>query len=151
MKRYIAQHWKSIAKPELYYHDEGYYIVKFQTEANIKEILYSRPYSINNKPVILKQSMPYLDFNSEFLTKIPLIGRAMGIPFFVDECTMKQTRISYARMLVEVDITKVLPTEIKIMDTKGNIFQQPIYFDWKAEYCDRCIMVGHGCLPAKQT
>lgn len=45
MKRYTAQHWTSIAKPELYYYDEGYYIVKFQTEAYMKEILYYGPYT----------------------------------------------------------------------------------------------------------
>lgn len=31
MKRYMLQNWNNIAEPELYLHEEGYYIVKFQT------------------------------------------------------------------------------------------------------------------------
>ena len=69
----------------------------------------------------------------------------IGIPIFADECTTKQTRISYARMLIEVDITKSIPTEIKVMDARGQSFQQVIVFDWKPEYCEGCMMVGHNC------
>lgn len=156
MKRYITQHWTTIAKPELFYHDERYYLVKFQIESDMKEILYYGPYTIHNRPIILKQWTPKLYFNSEFLTKIPLwvtfpklslnyegcdslsrIASAIGILLFANGCTTKQTRISYARILVEVDVTKSIPTEITIMDEKSNAFQQPIHFNWKPEYCDR--------------
>ncbi|KAH0682372.1 hypothetical protein KY289_020124 [Solanum tuberosum] len=44
------------------------------------------------------------------------IASAIGIPMFADECTTKQMRISFARMLVEVDVTKPLPDKINDMD-----------------------------------
>ncbi|KAK6788794.1 hypothetical protein RDI58_012592 [Solanum bulbocastanum] len=164
MKPFISQTWANVANPDLFYHDEGYYVVKFQSEPDLKEILFAGPYSINNKSMILKQWTPKLDFKSEFLTEIPLwvtfpklplncwgceslsrIASAIGIPIFVDECTTKQTRISYARMLIEVDVTKPIPTDITVMDACGQSFQQVIVFDWKPEYCEGCMMVGHNC------
>lgn len=67
----------------------------------------------------------------------------LGKPIFADECTTKQSRISYARMLIEVNVTKALPTEIAVMDPSGNVFQQSVAYDWKPEFCDRCLVVGH--------
>lgn len=52
------------------------------------------------------------------------IASAIEVPIFVDECIVKQTRTSYARMLIEVNITKPLPSTIPIMGAHGNIFQQ---------------------------
>ncbi|KAG5623025.1 hypothetical protein H5410_008243 [Solanum commersonii] len=111
-QRDISQTWANVANPDLFYHDEGYYVVKFQSEPDLKEILFAGPYSKNNKPMILKQWTPKLDFKSEFLTeillwvtfpKLPLncwgcdslsrIVSAIGIPIFVDECTTKNKDI----------------------------------------------------------
>lgn len=141
MKRFIAQSLTNVASPTLYYHDEGYYVVKFQSESDLKEILFTGPYSINNKPIILKQWTPNLDLKAEFLVDIPLwvtfpkltlncwgcdslsrIASAIGIPLFAEECTTKQPRISYARMLIEVDVTKPMPNEIIFMDAQGHAF-----------------------------
>nr|XP_009597092.1 uncharacterized protein LOC104093083 [Nicotiana tomentosiformis]XP_009597093.1 uncharacterized protein LOC104093083 [Nicotiana tomentosiformis] len=54
MRRYIDQKWNNITSPDLFMHDEVYYIIKFQTIADMHEILYFRPYTINNRPIILK-------------------------------------------------------------------------------------------------
>lgn len=40
MQRYIAQNWNKVAKPDLYYHEDGYYIARFANEKSLHEILY---------------------------------------------------------------------------------------------------------------
>ncbi|KAG5620941.1 hypothetical protein H5410_006159, partial [Solanum commersonii] len=50
---------------------------------------------------------------------ISRIASAIRVPLFADECTTKQTRISYARMLIEVNVTKPIPQQITIMDPNG--------------------------------
>lgn len=37
------------------------------------------------------------------------IGSVLGNPLVTDECTANKLRVSYVRMLVEVDITQELP------------------------------------------
>ncbi|KAF3675337.1 hypothetical protein FXO37_05924 [Capsicum annuum] len=105
MKRYIAQQWSAVAKPELYYHDEGYYIVKFQFEPDMKE-------------------------GCDSLSRI---ASAIGIPLFADECRTKTTRIFYARMLIEVEVTKVIPNEIKNNGCKGEYISTTYPFRLEAK------------------
>ncbi|KAF3645514.1 hypothetical protein FXO38_19607 [Capsicum annuum] len=54
------------------------------------------------------------------------IGSGLGVPLYADNCTTTVDRISYARVLVEMDITKDFPKEIKVEDPTGRIFGQPI-------------------------
>lgn len=37
------------------------------------------------------------------------IGRLLGMPIVADECTTNQRRVNYARVLIEVDVSKPLP------------------------------------------
>ncbi|KAH0672818.1 hypothetical protein KY290_025047 [Solanum tuberosum] len=139
MSRYITMKWTTVTKPDVYLHEEGYYIVKFQNLSDKNEILYIGPYTINNRPIILKNRCPDFDFGSEFFAEIPLwvtfpklplncwgvgslsrIASAIEFPLFADECATKQTRISYARMLIEVNVTKPIPQQITVMDPNCN-------------------------------
>lgn len=72
MKCFIAQNWNNVAEPNLYQHEEGYYIVKFYSISDLKAILYGGPYSINSRPMILKQWTLDFDLSSDLLTEIPL-------------------------------------------------------------------------------
>lgn len=42
------------------------------------------------------------------------IASAIGNPLLTDECTSKKLRVSYARVLIEVDVTKELKQHIII-------------------------------------
>ena len=67
------------------------------------------------------------------------------MPLFADECTTKQTRISYGRMLIEVDVTKAIPQQITVADPNGRTFVQEVVMEWKPQYCDKCQKIGHQC------
>ncbi|XP_060170305.1 uncharacterized protein LOC132601217 [Lycium barbarum] len=95
--------------------------------------------------------LPKLPMNCWSCDSLSRIGSVIGCPMFADECTTKQTRISYARMLIEVDVTKPLPDEIAIMDANGVIFHQRIKFEWKPEFCEKCQKVGHDCRKVVRT
>ena len=73
------------------------------------------------------------------------IASAIGVPLFADECTTKQTRISYARMLVEVNVTKVIPQKIAVVDPTGMTFMQDVVLEWRPQYCDKCQKIGLLC------
>lgn len=68
----------------------------------------------------------------------------------MNECTTKIERISYARLLVGMDVTKPLPKSIKVVDPAGNIFEQHIAYDWVAEYYSTCLQVDHVCRNGKE-
>ncbi|OIT32324.1 hypothetical protein A4A49_08417 [Nicotiana attenuata] len=110
------------------------------------------------------RSTANVDFGSEFLIEIPLwvrfpklpmncwsgnslsrIVSTIGISMFADEYTAKQSRISFTRSLIEINITKPLPRRLPVMDDSGAIFEQAVEYDWKPEFCERCLKVGHDC------
>ncbi|XP_070007226.1 uncharacterized protein LOC142165512 [Nicotiana tabacum] len=131
---------------------------------DMQEILLAGPYTINNRSIILKQWTTDFDFKKEFLTEIPLcirfpklplncwgvnslsrIASSIGMPMYADECTAKQLRVSYARMLIEVDVTKPLKDEVMVEDSNGRTFLQPINYDWKPKFYETWQVIGHNC------
>ncbi|XP_060182637.1 uncharacterized protein LOC132612529 [Lycium barbarum] len=68
---------------------------------------------------------------------VPLskIASRLGEPMFADECTKKQTYLSYVRVMVNVDITQDMPKEIEVWVENGQAFTQAVEFDWKPKFC----------------
>lgn len=56
---------------EIFLHEEGYYVVRFQSKEDMKSIFHARLYTVNNKHIILKPWSPDFDLNEEFLTESP--------------------------------------------------------------------------------
>ncbi|CAI8617258.1 unnamed protein product [Vicia faba] len=73
------------------------------------------------------------------------IGSAIDTPLVTDECTANKLRVSYARILVEVDITHNLAKEVIVKDREGQIMKQPIEYEWKTLFCETCHKGGHKC------
>lgn len=65
--------------------------------------------------------LPNLPLNCWGNDSLSRIGSLLGVPLYADECTSSQARISFARLLVEMDVTVPLPEVIWIEDGKGNV------------------------------
>ncbi|XP_056685730.1 uncharacterized protein [Spinacia oleracea] len=140
---FIEKNWNCVSQPEVLLHNDGYFVIRFGTIKEMKEVLYSRPYTIAYKPMIMKAWTSDFNFNAEILKVVPLwiqlpnlplncwgmdslsrIGSALGSPLFVNECNSKQTRISYARMLVEIDVTRPIVHKVMFQEPGGKKFEQ---------------------------
>lgn len=73
----------------------------------------------------------------------------MGVPICVDECTTRPLRVSFARMLVQVDVTQELPKSVAVDGSFRNIFEQPVLFEWAPLFYKNCRMIEHNCLAKK--
>lgn len=154
----------SVAKPVIFYHDEGYFVIKFASVEDKNAVLYSGPHMFWGRPTILKPWSPGFDFHSEVLRVVPLwvrfnnlplncwstqslskIGSLVGVPLCADECTTRQLRVSYARLLIEADVTKELPKTVFIQDAEGRLVEQSVFYEWAPKFCQKCQKVGHSC------
>lgn len=132
--------------------------MRFNCVEDRDEVLYSGPYTINNKLIIVKLWSANFDFQAEVLQTVPIwvklpnlplscwgmnslsrIGSGLGFPLYADECTTNVDRIFYGRILVEMDVTRELPNVIKVLHTNGRLFEQHIVYDWVPEYCPTCV------------
>lgn len=67
-----------------------------------------------------------------------------------DECTASKLRVSYARVLVEMDITVEMKDHITFINPKGQKIVQEVMYEWKPPYCKVYNLVGHSCQVKKQ-
>lgn len=58
--------------------------------------------------------------------------------------------MSFASVLIEMDVTKPLPDVVQVMDEKGKLFDQKVVYDWTPPFCKKCGAAGHDCAKPKK-
>ncbi|KAK1297672.1 hypothetical protein QJS10_CPB15g01199 [Acorus calamus] len=126
------------------------------------EVLEGGPWTMDNRPFVLKKWSPSVRMEQERLTSIPIwvkfpnlplhfwskeclgkIASTVGTPLFMDSTTQRATRISYARVCVEVLADQPLPDSVTIESTIDGYEVFPIVYDWKPQACSHCHTFGH--------
>ncbi|XP_058759684.1 uncharacterized protein LOC131632999 [Vicia villosa] len=168
VKNFMEKTWNFVALPELYFNEAGYFIVRFRTWEDLNKVMEQGPYFIFGKPVFLKYWSVDFEIKADLLRVLPLwitlpnlplylwgersiskISSAIGNPITTDECTARKLRISYARVMVEVDITKPVKQSVTIRDHSGKEWEQKIEYEWRPKYCQTCLKIGHDCATRK--
>jgi hypothetical protein len=164
VKGFMTTQWNFVKLPDMLYNEEGYFILRFHSIQEKEEVLMKGPYTIHKMPMLLRDWKPDFSLKKDMLRTIPIwvklpqlplylwgqkslekIGSALGNPVVSDECTAQKLRASYARILVEMDVTKPMATEIIIKDKEGQKMTQPVEYEWRPKFCQRCQKVGHSC------
>lgn len=169
VKNFMIKFWNFIQLPEVYYNDEGYFILRFKAMKDKEEVLKRGPYTIQRMTMFLIEWKEDFSMEKDMMRTLPIwiklpqlpiqfwgkkslekIGSMIGKPMFTDECTANKLRVSYARILVEVDITQKMVDVITI-NKKGQRRQQKIKYEWKPLFCERCQKIGHRCTNSVNT
>ncbi|CAK8535666.1 unnamed protein product [Lathyrus sativus] len=164
MKNFMRRMWNFIKIPDLYYHDDRYFLLRFNSHEDKEAVMMKGPYTIRNMPMILKKWQSGFNLKQDLLRTLPIwiklpqlplhlwgaqslskIGSAIGKPLVTDECAANKLRVSYARILIEVDITQPLIDEITIRNVAGDIIMQPVQYEWRPTFCETCQKLGHNC------
>ncbi|XP_075112274.1 uncharacterized protein LOC142182167 [Nicotiana tabacum] len=87
--------------------------------------------------------LPNLPLNCWGAKSLSRINSILGVPLYADAFTTQLDRISYARVLIEVDVTKELPKVMKVTYPNGRVFVQEMTYDWVPVVCTTCMQVGH--------
>lgn len=57
---------------DIYYHNEGYFVVRFENGVDTERILGNGPLMLGSRPIIVKDWVPNLCFEDEVLKEVPL-------------------------------------------------------------------------------
>lgn len=61
VKNLMITNWNFVQLPDMYYHEVGYFIVRFKTFRERDDVLMKGPYTIRNMPLLICEWRP--DFN----------------------------------------------------------------------------------------
>lgn len=112
--------------------ENGFYMLKFSLQEDRDKVLELGPWNIFNKPFILTMWSTGCKFDKEGISSVPIwakltklpkelltntaisrISNVIGKPLFMDEATTTRSRISFARMCIEVHVNDNFPTNGK--------------------------------------
>ncbi|KAM3290757.1 hypothetical protein P3S67_019046 [Capsicum chacoense] len=133
----------------------GVIVVRVETVIGKQEVLQGGIYHFDNKPLIVKEWSPKLEFTKEELETIPIwikfpeldfkywsksvlskLGSMIGKPLMVDHKTEERNGLKFARLLVEVELGAHLPDEVQFKNKKGKVVVQAVQYDWKPLLCN---------------
>ncbi|KAH0674549.1 hypothetical protein KY284_025636 [Solanum tuberosum] len=83
--------------------------------------------------------LPVGYWSIEALSKV---ASAVGRPLYTDQYTANVVKISYAKILIEVDVSQLLTEVIQIETTIG-LWEQQVDSEWKPKYCNESLGYGH--------
>lgn len=63
---------------------------------------------------------------------------------------LKTMRLSFARLLIEVDVTKSLPKSVTLQDPTWKTISQRVEYDWLPPFFQKCNVVRHKCGTSQQ-
>ncbi|XP_062100614.1 uncharacterized protein LOC133806542 [Humulus lupulus] len=71
------------------------------------------------------------------------IATTLGRMIKQDQATMNRDKLEFARVLIEMDISKGFPNSIKFEDEKRSLVYLEVSYEWKPEKCATCDGIGH--------
>ncbi|KAJ6377603.1 hypothetical protein OIU76_026557 [Salix suchowensis] len=160
LKSMIVNDWRCEAV--LNVHDSGWLIYKFRNEVDRLAVLKGGPYLVFGRPLILKEMPEFFDFNSAEMCTVPVwiklpnlplrcwslkslskIASMVGKPLQSDMLTSSMSRLSYARILIEIDLCKPLRDHIAVSLPNGVIIDQQVIYETLPKFCTHCHVMGH--------
>ncbi|KAL2248952.1 UNVERIFIED_CONTAM: hypothetical protein Sindi_2368900 [Sesamum indicum] len=156
--RALSQSWGASFQQ----HESGWLIFRFAREEDSQRILAGGPYFVYGRPLLLKHMPVCFEFKEDDISLTPVwatlpslplecwhpnalgkIGSRLGTPIAMDTLTMKMERVSYARILVEVDASKKLKEEVEFVMPNGITRKQPVVYEFTPKFCTDCNRFGH--------
>ncbi|XP_074313550.1 uncharacterized protein LOC141648729 [Silene latifolia] len=127
------------------------------------------PWNMGAHTLILKQWTPTFDQEMDSITIVPIwilfpnlvpllwssaalsrLASKIGKPLFADLTTICKAKLSFVRVMVEVNISNPLPTEVLFTTPYHDIISQKVTYEWMPYYCDCCRLNKNNKIKEKQ-
>ena len=160
LQNLIVNSWHCEAS--LTIHESGWLIFKFAKDTDKLNVLSGGPYLVYGRPLILRTMPEYFDFSSSAMHTIPVwvkfpnlplkcwslkclskIDSVLGKPVQSDMLTSTMSRLSYARVLVKVNLLSDLRYSIEDTLPNGSLLHQQVIYETLPWFCKHCKTLGH--------
>ncbi|KAK9671811.1 hypothetical protein RND81_12G056000 [Saponaria officinalis] len=137
---FVAKFWNHVGKPKVVYFKKGWFFFRFATAEDMALVLRGSTWSLGGHALVLKHWSPEFSKELDTVSKVPVwvtlpnldplfwsekalskIGSKIGVPLYADPVTTLKERLSFARVMIEVDVE----------------------FEWVPYYYKHCKKLGH--------
>jgi len=159
----ISNVWK--CEVTLTIHDFGWLVYRFKIEEDKLTVLRGGPYLVYGRPLILRPMINFFDFSSEEMSRVPIwvkfpnlplccwspvclskIVSVLGKPIQCDQLTSNLSRMSYACVLVEIDLLEELRHSVEVSLPEGPTLHQKVVYETLLRFYNFCHVLGHSRL-----
>ena len=109
----------------------GLYLFRFRDVDARDWVMENGPWYISRRPTILRVWQPAMEMLN------------IGKPLHMDSLTENQTRLSIARICIEVDLSSKFPKDARLNLTNGKCTTIRIEYPWVPHNCSHCQVFGH--------
>ncbi|CAN1181524.1 hypothetical protein LINPERHAP2_LOCUS35448 [Linum perenne] len=164
MSRKLPQLWAKKGSISVSDVGFGFYIVRFETVADFDRAMFGGPWMINDHYVVIQEWRPYFRPEETFLSTLRVWVRLPGLPFEyfdnsvlkiigdrigrtvrIDHTTLEGSRGNFARICVEVDLSKPLLSKYRLRRRVRRIEYEGLHV-----ICFNCGCYGHKDEACKQ-
>jgi len=143
-------------------HRSGWLVFKFQSDEDRLKVLNGGPYFAYGSNLMLKILPSCFRFEGVDISSVPIwiqlpglpldcwnaralskIVSKVGKPITTDKLTRTKERLSFARVLVEVDVSTEVVTDVEIRLPTGDVYHQLVISEFTPKFCSRCKSFGH--------
>ncbi|KAL9236117.1 hypothetical protein vseg_010821 [Gypsophila vaccaria] len=142
----VHKHWNRISPPDILYSSKGWFYFRFESTEDKETILHGSAWNMNGYLLIFKPWSPTVSQEIEDVSLVPAwvlfpnldpylwsakalskLASSIGRPICADEPTTNKTKVAFARLLIEVDVSKDLLGVITVTTPYGPRIQKVQY------------------------
>ena len=168
VKSFVERLWGKHEIPAISTTDNGWYIFRFRDMVARDWVLDNGPWYFAGRPIILRLWKPGMEMLNAQITSIPIwvkffnipleywtvtslgyIASVVGIPMHLDTLTENHSRLSFARICIEVDVNCTFPKSALLDLGNGKYSTIRIEYPWVPQNCAHCKIFGHSLVKCK--
>ena len=162
VRSFVERLWGKHELPEISITDNGLYIFRFRDLVARDWVLENGPWYMAGRPIIIRLWKPGMDMLNVQITSLPIwvkffnipleywtvtslgyIASVVGIPMHLDTLTENHSRLSFARICIEVDVNCTFPKTALLDLGNGKYSTIRIEYPWVPQNCTHCKIFGH--------
>ncbi|GAA0185596.1 hypothetical protein LIER_32884 [Lithospermum erythrorhizon] len=141
---------------------KGWTVFRFKSDEDRFRVFNGGPYLAFGKTLMLRLVDAGVILGDDLFTSVPTwvlfhdvplsvwsesglskIASKVGIPMYTDKFTKERTKMSYARCLVDVDVSKPPVLQFGVKLPGGQRYTQKVTYECYPDYCCDCKTFGH--------
>ncbi|XP_062119004.1 uncharacterized protein LOC133832711 [Humulus lupulus] len=158
---FVKRIWGNLGIDRIVRMNSGFTLVSFRDVATRDLVLETGVIHFDKKPVVLRPWTPDMD-TVQMVKSVPVWVRLNGLglqywgrkslsalvstlgkPIMIDQVTRDRSMVKFARILVDMEISKTPPKTISFVNERDQLVDQLVEYEWLPSKCKTCGCLGH--------